>query len=89
MTACSLLFGASRLPDALWAQIGRTLAIASVSLQQAESTAERLSTNLTRPTAHASGNNATLPDTTPNGAEQKPLTEPTAPQNSTHNTRAP
>ncbi len=89
LTACALLFGASRLPDALWAQIGRTLAIASVSLQQAENTAERLSANLTRPTAHASGNNTTLPDTPPSGAEQQPLTEPTAPQNNQNVTPPP
>ncbi len=79
LTACALLFGASRLPDTLWAHIGRALAIASVSLQQAENTAERLSANLTRPTAHAAGNHTTLPDTLPGGAEQQPLTEPTVP----------
>ncbi len=81
LTVGILLFGASHLPASMWAKLGRTLAIASVSLQQAEHTAERLSANLTRPTAHASGNNATLPDVSSNGAEQQPLTEPTAPQN--------
>ena len=81
VSACAILFGASRLPDALWAKLGRTLALASVSLQQAEHTAERLSANLTRPTAHAAGNGTTLPSTLPNGAEQQPLIEPAAPQN--------
>lgn len=78
--ACAVAFGAARLPDELWAKLGRTLALASVSLQQAENTAERLSANLTRPTAHAAGNHTTLPDTPPSGAQQQPMTEPTAPQ---------
>lgn len=83
LAAGALLFGATRLPSSLWAKLGRTLAVASVSLQQAENAAERLSANLTRPTAHAAGDSTTLPDAPPNGAEQQPLTEPTAEQNDT------
>ncbi len=75
----ALLFGASRLPQETWTQLGQTMAMASVSLQQAENTAERLSAGLTRPTAHAAG--ITTPSTLPTGgAEQQPMTEPTAVQ---------
>ena len=82
LAAVALLFGASRLPSALWERIGQTMAIASVSLQQAEHTAERLSERLTRPTAQAAGSTA-APLVPPTGAEQQPLTEPTAKQPAT------
>lgn len=89
---CALLaiggvcFAASRLPQDMWMQIGRTMAVASVSLQQAENTAEQFSSVLTRPTAHAAG--TTAPHTLPTGgAEQQPMTEPTVAQ--TGDTAAP
>ncbi len=79
VTAGALLFGASCLPRDVWARIGQAMAVASVSLQQAENTAERLSAGLTRPTAHAAG--VTTPPALPTGgAEQQPMTEPTAVQ---------
>lgn len=78
VVAGGLLFGASRLPASTWEQIGQTMALASVSLQQAENTAERLSAHLTRPTAQAAG--TTAPTAPLAGAEQQPLTEPTATQ---------
>lgn len=70
-----VVFGVSHLPFDVWAR----LAMASVSLQQAENTAEQLSAVLTRPTAQAEGN--TPPHALPTGgAEQQPMTEPTVPQ---------
>lgn len=79
LAAGGLLFGASRLPHAMWTRVGQVMAVASVSLQQAENTAERLSAVLTRPSAHAAG--TTTPPTQPlSGAEQQPMTEPTAVQ---------
>ncbi|MBE6758044.1 MAG: stage II sporulation protein P [Ruminococcaceae bacterium] len=82
LTAGLLLFGASRLPRTTWTRVGQMMAVASVSLQQAENTAERLSAGLTRPTAHAAGVTAPSASSTPpaGGAEQRPMTEPTAVQ---------
>ncbi len=77
--AASVLAVGTRLPSTLWEQTGRVLAVASVTLQQAEAGAERLSHRLTRPTAQAPSTAA--PSTAPTGgAEQQPMTEPTAPQ---------
>ncbi|MBE6768775.1 MAG: hypothetical protein E7549_07700 [Ruminococcaceae bacterium] len=79
LAVVGIVFGASRLPRDVWTRIGRVMAVASVSLQQAENTAEQLSAVLTRPSAHAAG--TTAPHTLPTGgAEQQPLTEPTAVQ---------
>ena len=81
VAACALLFGATRLPNDWWQVVGQTMAIASVSLQQADDTANLLAERLSRPIANAAGTGSTTPSAAKGaGAEQQPMTEPTAAQ---------
>lgn len=72
---------AARVPGELWAALGQKAALMAVGLQQAEESAAILSEKLTRPPAGVDGaGQRPLPETEWAGAEQQPMTEPTAPQ---------
>lgn len=71
----------AQLPGEFWAQLGQKAALAAVSLQQADDAAALLSEKLTRLPAGADGGTNDLPlDGQWAGAEQQPMTEPTATQ---------
>ena len=86
VTAAGVLAAASALPAETWTAVGRSAALASISLQQADALAAAISQSLTREEAvsgegsgdkqYAAGD---LQLSEPQGADQTPLTEPTAP----------
>lgn len=81
LLAIGLVLLATRIPHETWVVIGRGAALAAVSLQQADSTAEHLTARLERIPAYNAGESVTLPTNIapPGGAQQQPMAEPTAP----------
>ncbi len=83
LCAAALIAGARQLPADTWAAVGRQTALAAVRLQQTDEAVALFAERLERPTASAAPTavptaSAYLPALSGEGADQQPLTEPTA-----------